>query len=151
MPAINTNSKSKRIKDAARAPGRKAQRSAAESEPEISLPPAHDWRTTDEDEINRRRLRAREGSFVIRNSDTPFPVFSNFSVGSGSGLTYAVEIRDAASRRFACTCQDFMGKPNADGNEVCEGDGSVARHSRRLPVLNLKDRIDQLRNRFQPT
>jgi superfamily II DNA or RNA helicase len=78
-----------------------------ESEPEISLPPAHDWRTTDEDEINRRRLRAREGSFVIRNSDTRFPVFANFSVGSGSGLTYAVEIRDVAGRQFACACQDF--------------------------------------------
>ncbi len=74
---------------------------------EITLPPAHDWRTTDEDEINRRRKRAREESFVIRNADARFPVFSNFSVGSGSGLTYAVEIRDVAGRQFACTCQDF--------------------------------------------
>lgn len=86
---------------------RASQTAAGAAEPEISLPPAHDWRTTDEDEINRRRLRAREGSFVIRNSDARFPVFSNFSVGSGSGLTYAVEIRDVAGRQFACTCQDF--------------------------------------------
>jgi superfamily II DNA or RNA helicase len=78
-----------------------------EVEPEISLPPAHDWRTTDEDEINRRRKRAREESFVIRNGDARFPIFSNFSVGSGSGLTYTVEIRDVAGRLFACTCQDF--------------------------------------------
>ena len=85
----------------------KASPSAAESEPEITLPPAHDWRTTDEDEINRRRLRAREESFVIRNRDAKFPVFSSFSVGSGSGLTYTVEIRDVAGRQFACTCQDF--------------------------------------------
>ena len=76
----------------------KASPSAAESEPEITLPPAHDWRTTDEDEINRRRLRAREESFVIRNRDAKFPVFSSFSVGSGSGLTYTVEIRDVAGR-----------------------------------------------------
>ena len=27
---------------------------ADKSEPEITLPPAHDWRTTDADEINRR-------------------------------------------------------------------------------------------------
>lgn len=27
---------------------------------EISLLPAHDWRTSDQDEINRRILRARE-------------------------------------------------------------------------------------------
>ncbi len=88
-------------------PASKPRRLAKESAPVISLPPAHDWRTTDEDEINRRRLRAREGSFVIRNDDGRFPVFSNFSVGSGSGLTYAVEIRDVAGRQFACACQDF--------------------------------------------
>ena len=73
----------------------------------IQLPPQHDWRTTDEDEVNRRRLRAREEFFAIRNLDARFPVFSNFSVGSGSGLTYSVEIRDVAGRQFACTCQDF--------------------------------------------
>lgn len=84
-----------------------ASPSAAESEPEITLPPAHDWRTTDEDEINRRRLRAREESFVIHNRDARFPVFSTFSVASDSGLTYSVEIRDLAGRQFACTCRDF--------------------------------------------
>jgi hypothetical protein len=89
-------------------PSSRSARTAPESaEPEIALPPVHDWRTTDEDEINRRRLRAREGSFVIRNTDARFPVFSNFSVASGSGLTYAVEIRDVTGRQFACTCQDF--------------------------------------------
>jgi hypothetical protein len=82
-------------------------RAAAGVEPEIILPPAHDWRTTDADEVNRRRQRARDESFVIRNADARFPVFSNFSVASGSGLTYAVEIRDVTQRQFACTCQDF--------------------------------------------
>lgn len=86
---------------------RNSRATTVASEPEISLPPAHDWRTTDEDEVNRRRKRAREESFVIRNRDTRFPIFSNFSVGSGSGLTYAVEIREVAQRQFACTCQDF--------------------------------------------
>ena len=85
----------------------KSRPNQVETAPEISLPPAHDWRTTDEDEINRRRLRAREGSFVIRNNDARFPVFSTFSVGSGSGLTYSVEVRDVAGRQFACACQDF--------------------------------------------
>src|SRR5450759_2795881 len=97
----------KKSKKSARASRTPNQTQNTKSEPEISLPPAHDWRTTDEDDINRRRLRAREGSFVIRNSDARFPVFSSFSVGSGSGLTYAVEIRDMAGRQFACTCQDF--------------------------------------------
>ena len=105
MSAITAKAKS--AKATAKSPRKKSRPPTPESEPEISLPPAHDWRTTDEDEINRRRLRARDGSFVIRNTDARFPVFSNFSVGSGSGLTYAVEIRDVAGRQFACACQDF--------------------------------------------
>ncbi len=107
MSSNTVNPKKRQTKPATKVPRGKERRPAADSEPEISLPPAHDWRTTDKDEINRRRLRAREGSFAIRNGDTRFPVFSNFSVGSGSGLTYAVEIRDVAGRQFACTCQDF--------------------------------------------
>jgi len=105
MSQMTANAKkSKEFAGASRTP---KQAETTTPEPEITLPPAHDWRTTDEDEINRRRLRAREGSFVIRNHDARFPVFSNFSVASGSGLTYAVEIRDVAGRQFACTCQDF--------------------------------------------
>ena len=77
------------------------------TKPEIVVPPSHDWRTTDEDEVNRRRLRAREGVFVIRNLDARFPIYSDFSVHSGSGLTYSVEIRDVAGRQFACGCEDF--------------------------------------------
>lgn len=96
-----------RPKPSARASGPARRKQGRLAESEIALPPAHDWRTTDEDEINRRRLRAREASFAIRNTDARFSVFSNFSVGSGSGLTYSVEIRDVAGRQFVCTCQDF--------------------------------------------
>ena len=74
---------------------------------EIELPPAHDWRTTDADEVNRRRTRAREERFEIRNLDARFPVFSNFAVRSASGMRYAVEVRDVAGRQFACECPDF--------------------------------------------
>jgi hypothetical protein len=34
---------------------------------DIKVPSVHDWRTTDADEINKRRLRAREESFTIRD------------------------------------------------------------------------------------
>ena len=75
--------------------------------PALQLPPAHDWRTTDEDEIARRRLRARTEPFQIRNCDPAHPIFSNFIVKSGSGLTYSVEVRDLRLRQFACNCVDF--------------------------------------------
>lgn len=74
---------------------------------EIEIPPSHDWRTTDEDEINRRRIRARTEGLRVVNEDARHPVFSNFRVKSASGMTYAIEIRDVAGRQFACECPDF--------------------------------------------
>src|SRR5713226_6266076 len=74
---------------------------------EIEVPSAHNWRTTDEDEINRRRLRAQTEEFRIANADARHPIFSNFLIQSGSGLTYSVEVRDVRQRHFACDCVDF--------------------------------------------
>jgi hypothetical protein len=75
--------------------------------PELQVPSWHNWRTTDTDEINRRRLRAREESFSISNLHAQHPIFSNFKVRSGSGLTYQVEIRDLVQPQYACECVDF--------------------------------------------
>ena len=117
----------------------KSSSSATATKPGFSLPPAQDWRTTDEDEINRRRLRARDEAFVIRNTDARFPVFSNFSVGSPSGLTYAVEVRDVAARQSACTCQDFR----KNGLGTCKHVEAVLLHlearSKRLFVRAVKE------------
>jgi len=85
----------------------RAKKSKPVAAPDIELPPAHDWRTTDADEVNRRRVRAREERFEIRNLDARFPVFSNFAVRSASGMNYAVEVRDLQGRQFACECPDF--------------------------------------------
>ena len=74
---------------------------------QIVVPASHNWRTTDQDEINRRRQRAQAEEFRISNTDARHPVFSNFRVRSGSGLTYSVEIRDVRQRQFACDCVDF--------------------------------------------
>jgi hypothetical protein len=73
----------------------------------IPVPSQHDWRTTDTDEINRRRWRAQTGSFQIRNVNPRHPIFSNFAVRSDSGLSYSVEIRDVRERQFHCDCVDF--------------------------------------------
>src|SRR3977135_3720120 len=77
------------------------------AKPEIAVPSPHNWRTTDEDEINRRRVRAQTEDFSISNHNPRHPIFSNFRVQSGSGLTYSVEIRDVRQRQFACDCVDF--------------------------------------------
>src|SRR5437016_12742159 len=74
---------------------------------QLQAPSSHDWRTTDEDEINRRRVRAQTEEFRVTNSQPRHPIFSNFRVRSGSGLSYSVEIRDLRQRQFACDCVDF--------------------------------------------
>jgi superfamily II DNA or RNA helicase len=74
---------------------------------QVKLPSMHNWRTTDEEEIAKRRFRAKAESLRVRNIDSRFPIFSNFTVKSGSGLTYSVEIRSVAQRRFSCNCVDF--------------------------------------------
>src|SRR2546425_1442149 len=71
------------------------------------VPSVHNWRTTDLDEINRRKARAQTEEFRIANADPRHPIFSNFRIASGSGLTYSVEIRDLRQPQFACDCVDF--------------------------------------------
>jgi ERCC4-related helicase len=97
----------------------------------IKLPPVHDWRTTDADEINKRRQRAREESFVITNTDARHPIFSNFRVKSASGLTYSVEIRGLNGPQCACDCVDFR----TNGLALCKHTEAVllylqARHKK---------------------
>jgi hypothetical protein len=80
---------------------------AALARPKIVIPHPHDWRTTDVDEVNKRRWRAQtEAPHVIR-LDQRHPIFSNFRVSSNSGMAYEVEIRSLARRLFSCTCVDF--------------------------------------------
>ncbi len=73
----------------------------------VKPPSPHDWRTTDEDEIERRRYRAQTEQMRIRNLDPQHPIYSNFEVKSTSGLSYTVEIRSVSQRRFSCNCVDF--------------------------------------------
>ena len=82
-----------------------AKKTSDRAEP--TVPPPHNWRTSDEDEINRRRLRARSEAFGIDNLDRRHPVLSNFRVRSKYGMEYRVEIRDLQNRRASCTCIDF--------------------------------------------
>src|SRR5437660_1926355 len=106
---------------------------ASKTDTKIKLPPVHDWRTTDADEINKRRQRAREESFVITNSDARHSIFSNFHVKSASGLTYSVEIRGLSGQQCACDCVDFR----TNGLALCKHTEAVllylqARHKKQF-------------------
>ncbi|HXV82641.1 MAG TPA: DEAD/DEAH box helicase, partial [Candidatus Binatia bacterium] len=73
----------------------------------ITLPHPHDWRTTDVDEVNKRRWRAQTETPHVVRLDRRHPIFSNFRFGSNSGMSYDVEIRSLARRLFSCNCVDF--------------------------------------------
>lgn len=109
----------------------------------VPIPPQHDWRTTDQDEVNRRRLRAREELFRVANSDASHPIFSNFRVHSSSGMVYSVEIRDLRQRHFACDCTDFR----SNGLGTCKHVEAVllylqARFRRLAQRESVSNRID---------
>src|SRR3974390_2784270 len=95
-----------------------------QSSSQIEVPSAHNWRTTDQDEINRRRARAQSEEFRIANTNSRHPIFSNFRVGSGSGLTYSVEVRDISGRQFSCDCVDF----SVNGLGTCKHVEAVLLH-----------------------
>ena len=84
-----------------------AKKSARKKRASIPLPAAHDWRTTDQDEIRRRTQRAIDEKHTVNNLFPEHPVFSTFAVKSPSGMTYQVEVRDLPGRAFSCTCPDF--------------------------------------------
>ncbi len=96
----------------------------SKAEREAPAPAATNWRTSDEDEINRRKRRAREEDFRITNVDAAHPVYSTFRVKSGSGLTYSVEVRDVEGRQFACDCVDFR----SNGLGTCKHVEAVLLH-----------------------
>jgi ERCC4-related helicase len=117
--------------------------------PHAVVPSIHDWRTTDEDEINRRKERAQSEFFKISNLTPEHPVFSIFKVHSSSGMDYLVEIRDIKTRQFACECVDFR----INGLGTCKHVEAVLMQiQRRFPQVYAKAietgsrRIDMVRD-----
>ena len=94
------------------------------SETGIEVPAAHDWRTTDTDEINKRRLRAQAESLRVTETGGAHPIFTNFQVSSGSGMSYCVEIRSLRDHRYFCTCVDFR----INGLGTCKHVEAVLHH-----------------------
>src|SRR5208337_3956045 len=109
------------------------------------LPRNFDWRTTDEEEIELRRQRARDEQPRIRNLEPAWQIFSRFEVISRSGMTYSVELRSLAGRIFSCTCTDFR----VNGLGTCKHIEAVLLHlEARFPKVfaeaakNGSDRIE---------
>ena len=113
-----------------------------------------DWRTTDQQEVERRRARAIEEHPRVVNRDPRHSIFSNFDVQSRTGVVYQVEVRDLAWGNFFCTCVDF--RVNALG--TCKHAEAVRLHLEREPEEILaaaralgSTRVDLVPERAQQT
>jgi superfamily II DNA/RNA helicase len=69
------------------------------------------WITTDEEEIERRRLRALEEELQVKtikiNGRQPKTIYCNYLVSSANGR-YEVELRDKQQPVNSCECPDFQ-------------------------------------------
>ncbi|MBX9622034.1 MAG: DEAD/DEAH box helicase [Alphaproteobacteria bacterium] len=65
------------------------------------------WNTTDEDEINRRLLRAETEPMKVINLEPDSVYFSNFTVHSSTGQSYHIEIRSLTEPLNSCSCADY--------------------------------------------
>src|SRR4051794_25808158 len=86
-------------------------RAAAVSSPQdrkkaVRLPQG--WRTTDEDEIQRRQQRAASEPLAVEALEPDHPVFGTFRVSSETGSAYEVEIRSLYEHNNSCGCPDFQ-------------------------------------------
>ncbi|MEW6667073.1 MAG: hypothetical protein AB1512_17865 [Thermodesulfobacteriota bacterium] len=69
------------------------------------------WRTTDEEEIERRRLRAYQEPMRIKPAEPGQPFYGTFACRSDvSARTYLVEIRSLTQSENSCQCPDYLSK-----------------------------------------
>ena len=86
------------------------------------------WRTTDEEEIERRRARAASEPIEIAAVEPAEQVFGTYRVGSEGGGLYLVEIRTLSELDNSCDCPDFQ----VNGLGTCKHVEAVLVRSRQL-------------------
>ncbi|MFO7459061.1 MAG: DEAD/DEAH box helicase, partial [Desulfatiglandales bacterium] len=81
-----------------------------------------------EEEIERRRLRASQEPFLIKQVEPGNPFYGRFACHSkSSGRTYLVEIRSLTQPENACQCPDFI----SNGLGTCKHIEAVLFHAAR--------------------
>jgi SNF2 family DNA or RNA helicase len=65
------------------------------------------WLSSDEEEIERRRLRGAEEPMRIVSLESEYPFFGSYEVSSRSEVNYTVEIRSLTELTNSCDCADY--------------------------------------------
>jgi hypothetical protein len=66
------------------------------------------WRTSDDEEIERRRQRSASEPLRIQPIEPGQPVFGTFRVSSDAGSSYEVEVRSLTQGDNSCGCPDYQ-------------------------------------------
>jgi len=85
------------------------------------------WKTSDQEEIERRRLRASIKAFSVQPIEPDQPLYGTFAIRSeDSKKVYTVEIRSLTEPENSCQCLDYQG----NGLGTCKHIEAVLRHLR---------------------
>jgi superfamily II DNA/RNA helicase len=98
-------------------------------------PPIRGWKTTDEEEIERRRLRASLEPFSVEPLEPGQSFYGTFTVRSkGSAKVYLVEIRSLFDLENSCQCVDYQ----TNGLATCKHIEAVLFHLRKGRIRQFK-------------
>ena len=104
---------------------------------------AKGWKTTDEDEVARRRRRAEVEPISVKPLDSRLNLFGTFIATTGdSGRPHRIEVRSIGQRENSCDCPDFR----INGLGTCKHVEAVLRFLR----LNMPDRYDRAKHLSSP-
>lgn len=107
-------------------PARHGKAARAQRAPE-RIHAAEGWRSTDEQEIERRRERGTTEPLAWTALEPDQPVFGTFRVGAVGGRQYEVEIRSLTRLDNSCGCLDHR----INGLGTCKHVEAVVAHLRR--------------------
>lgn len=125
----------KRSKQKARKTTKRKARSAASI--------GNGWITTDEEEVERRRLRAVEEQLTVKaiktDKNQTGSIYEDYLVSRDAGGQYKVEYRDKYKRINSCDCPDFQ----VNGLGTCKHVERVSRFllRKRKPVNRVRTEI----------
>ena len=86
------------------------------------------WKTSDEDEVQRRRLRAINEPITVQPLEPRIPVFGTFVAVTGdSGRPHRVEVRSVTEHENCCDCPDYR----VNGLGTCKHVEAVLMHIER--------------------
>ena len=102
----------------------------SEAKAQHKRPSFRGWKTTDEEEIERRRLRASTAPMSIEPLEPRHRFYGTFAVRSeNSSETYVVEIRSLTDLENSCECMDYQ----INGLGTCKHIEAVLAHLQKGP------------------